>query len=129
MKRKLASVALVGGLAFAGMAATAPTASAVGGCPSGKLCLYEPVNYARLDVTSTSTKACINLAGFGPTGFAYGIGSYVNNLSVKAAVYHAAGTGYVYDGTISPGGFSSNSSSTSPYFGNYGLVCTGGATP
>ncbi|MFY7567665.1 proteinase inhibitor I36 SMPI [Streptomyces sp. WI04-05B] len=128
MKRKLASVALVGGLAVAGMAATAPTASAVGGCPSGKLCLYEGVNYAHLDVTSTSTKACIDLTDFGAHRFTVGIGSYVNNLSVKAAVYHRVGSDLVYDGTISPGGFSSNSSD-SGYFGESGMVCTGGATP
>jgi hypothetical protein len=130
LKRKLISGALVGGLAVAGMVATTPSAAAVGGCPTGKLCLYENINYVDLDVTSTSTKACIDLGDFGEHNFEYGIGSYVNNLSVKAAVYHWGGVslGYVHDGTISPGGFSSNSTN-GDWFGEFGMVCTGGATP
>lgn len=130
LKRKLMSGALIGGLAIVGISVTAPTATAVGGCPTGKLCLYENINYVDLDVTSTSTNACIDLGNFGEHGFEYGIGSYVNNLPVKARVYHwgGVGLGYVLDGTISPGGFSSNSYN-GDFFGEFGKVCMGSATP
>jgi hypothetical protein len=46
----------------------------------------------------------------GDNYFLYGIGSYWNRLPVKADVYHRDGYGRLhYDGTIRPGGFSSNS--------------------
>jgi len=130
LKRNFISGILVGGLAIAGIAATAPIATAVGGCPAGKLCLYENTNYVDLDVTSTSTDACIDLGNFGEHKFEYGIGSYVNKLPVKARVYHWGGVsvGYVLDGTIRPGGFSSNSTNGG-YFGEFGKVCMGSATP
>ncbi|MEU9304481.1 hypothetical protein [Streptomyces sp. NPDC048269] len=127
--RKWLSGALVGGLAVVGMMATAPSAAAVGGCPAGKLCLYEDIHYVDVDLTSTRTKACFYLWEFGEDEFASGIGSYVNNLPVKADVYHWDGRNlvYVHDGTIRPGGSSSNSR-TGSWFGHSGKVCTGGAT-
>ncbi|WAZ26726.1 peptidase inhibitor family I36 protein [Streptomyces cinnabarinus] len=123
-KGKLATVALVGSMAVSGMAATAPSAAAVGGCPSGKLCLYDDPNYAHLDITSTSTKACFSLTDW--NGFSDGIGSYVNNLPVPVDVYTWTGSVYLYDGRIRAGGFSSNAGSK---FGSRGTVCTGGLTP
>ncbi|MEU9032697.1 proteinase inhibitor I36 SMPI [Streptomyces sp. NPDC048383] len=129
LKQKLGTVAAALGLALSGMAATAVPAAAVGGCPAGRLCLYENINYIDLDVTMASTKACIYLSDFGEHRFGPGIGSYVNNLGVKAEVFHwVSGTSYALDGTIRPGGFSSNSTNGG-LFGNYGMVCTGGARP
>ncbi|WP_240805739.1 proteinase inhibitor I36 SMPI [Streptomyces sp. A1547] len=102
----------------------------MGGCPSGKLCLYENTQYLDLDVTSTSTRGCIFLGHFGETGFFNGIGSYVNNLPVSVGVYHysADKKTFYLDGTIRPGGYSSNSSSPAQ-FGERGAVCTGGVNP
>ncbi|MET7921592.1 peptidase inhibitor family I36 protein [Streptomyces avermitilis] len=81
-------------------------------CPSGKLCLYEGTNFTSLTFTSASTKLCFDLATYG-NGFQNGVRSYVNNLPVKAEVFHRVGTStIVLDGTISPGGSSSNIGST-----------------
>ncbi|MFH9864081.1 peptidase inhibitor family I36 protein [Streptomyces sp. NPDC017202] len=125
LKRKSAVALSTLALAFAGMAATATPAAAVGGCPSGKLCLYEGTNYTALTFTSASTKLCFDLSTYG-SGFGLGVRSYVNNLPVKAEIFHRTSADtIVLDGTISPGGFSSNTGSGS--FGKSGVVCTGGA--
>ncbi|MFC9295011.1 peptidase inhibitor family I36 protein [Streptomyces sp. NPDC057011] len=117
-------------LAAGGVAATASTAEAVGGCPSGKLCLYENTQFQDLDVTTTNTQGCIFLGHYGETGFFDGIGSYVNNLPVSAVVYHYSADKKLFylDSTIRPGGFSSDSSSLAQ-FGERGAVCMGGANP
>ncbi|WEH35201.1 peptidase inhibitor family I36 protein [Streptomyces sp. AM 4-1-1] len=128
-KRKVATGVAALAMAVGGMAATATSASAVGGCPAGKLCLYEDTNFVDLDVTSTSTQACIYLSHLGETGFYNGIGSYVNNLPVNAVVYHWSGSSYILDGTISPGGSSSNTNNSYTYFGDRGAVCMGGVMP
>ncbi|MEV5689456.1 peptidase inhibitor family I36 protein [Streptomyces sp. NPDC052164] len=128
-KSRAASGMAVFALMTGAMGATASSASAaatVGGCPSGKLCLYEGINYDFLSVTSTSTQVCIYLSDYG-TRFHDGIGSYVNNLPVNAAVYHRSGSSFVLDGTIRPGGFSSNSYNL--VFGEEGAVCMGGVRP
>ncbi|MFE2018303.1 proteinase inhibitor I36 SMPI [Streptomyces sp. NPDC059499] len=117
----------VGAMAMAvgGLAATATPAAAVGGCPSGKLCLYEYTNYSTLALTSTSTKACFILSAYPYTIF--DIGSYVNNLSVNAAIWEI-GDNFRWElaGTIGPGKFSSNAGSG---FGQNGAVCMGGLNP
>ncbi|MFF8379825.1 hypothetical protein ACF07V_27270 [Streptomyces sp. NPDC015661] len=131
LKRKLATVALAGGLALTGVAATAPSAAAnEGNCPSGRACFHENIGYYDRDVETGTTKTCIDLRKYGETKFAVGIGSYVNYLPVKVDVYHRNGYygALVYDGTIRPGGFSSNSSNGG-WWGEYGTICTGGATP
>lgn len=128
-KRGAVSSLAVLSLATGVMAATVSSASAaatVGGCPSGKLCLYEGTQYDFLSVTSTSTQACIYLSNYG-TRFHDGIGSYVNNLPVNAVVYHRSGSSFVLDGAIRPGGFSSNSYNL--VFGEEGAVCMGGVRP
>ncbi|MEU2410101.1 peptidase inhibitor family I36 protein [[Kitasatospora] papulosa] len=117
----------VGGTAMAlgALAVTAAPAAAVGGCPAGKLCLYESANYKSLALTSTSTKACFLLAG--SPGYMNDIGSYVNNLPVNAAVWEwKVGSRYVLVGTIGPGKFSSDAGEG---FGEYGAVCMGGLNP
>jgi len=125
--RALAALSVLA-MSLSGVAATATPAAAVGGCPSGKLCLYEGTNYSRLAVTSTSTQACIYLRNFG-TGFGSGIASYVNNLPVNAVVYNYRGSTdtFALAGTIRSGGFSSNSLSV--HFGVSGAVCMGGVSP
>lgn len=112
-------------MATGGLAATTTTAAAVGGCPSGKLCLYEYKNYNDLKLTSTSTKACF-LLGSSPYSM-YPIGSYVNNLSVNAAIWeYNIPNGFKVTGTIGPGKFSSD---TGGKFGINGAVCMGGLNP
>ena len=137
-KRKLAGAALALGMATAGIAATASPAAAVGGCPSGKLCLYADTDYTTLTLTSTSTHVCIYLENYGHDGFYDGIPSYVNNLPFGVAVYYgywaAADETYKLYGTISPGGYSSHTgdqmSAANPLFGGYyGAVCMGGVKP
>ncbi|MDX3522421.1 peptidase inhibitor family I36 protein [Streptomyces scabiei] len=126
LRRKSAVVLSTLALASAGIATTATPAAAVGGCPSGKLCLYEGTNFTSLTFTSASTKLCFDLTSYG-NGFRNGVRSYVNNLPVKAEVFHRISrTSDVIelDGTISPGGSSSNAGSG---FGVDGVVCTGGA--
>ncbi|MGW7452734.1 peptidase inhibitor family I36 protein [Streptomyces sp. NPDC054787] len=128
VNQKLAATALAAGLAVAGMTATAPSAAAVGGCPSGQLCLYEDPLYHDMDVQTGTTKVCVDLSKHGDDYFRSGIGSYVNNLPVKAVVYryNRLTKLLVYDGTIRAGGFSSD---TGGGFGYLGMVCTGGAIP
>ncbi|MFJ5709541.1 MULTISPECIES: hypothetical protein [unclassified Streptomyces] len=124
-KRRLGTAVLATGLALAGMTATAPTAAAAT-CPADRLCLSEYYDLNTIHATIASTKACVSIAGLGPYDFEFGIASYRNNLPVKAAVYSKMSYGYKYDGTIQPGGASSN---TYGNFGLSGLICTGGATP
>ncbi|MFF5045494.1 peptidase inhibitor family I36 protein [[Kitasatospora] papulosa] len=117
----------IGGTAIAvgGLTATAAPAAAVGGCPAGKLCLYEYANYNSLALTSTSTKACFVLSA--SPSYMNEIGSYVNNLPVNAAVWAwKVGSRYVLVGTIGPGKFSSDAGDN---FGEYGAVCMGGLNP
>lgn len=121
LKRILASALVATAVTAGGLSATPSPAMAVGGCPSGKLCLYAGTNFTQLAVTSASTSACVYFYRDFKLG---NIASYVNNLPVKVYVYNA------YDpyapalqGTISPGGFSSNAG----YFGYHGATCTGTA--
>ncbi|MET9429544.1 MULTISPECIES: peptidase inhibitor family I36 protein [unclassified Streptomyces] len=121
--RKLSLGLSAAALALAGVGATAPSAAAVGGCPSNTLCLYRGYNYTDLAVTSKSTNICIDVH----TWFReQGIHSYVNNLPVKVNVYDwVQETGYRYDATIRSGGFSSNAGTS---FGYEGAVCMGSAS-
>ncbi|MEV5675392.1 peptidase inhibitor family I36 protein [Streptomyces sp. NPDC052179] len=108
-------------LTVGGMAATAAPAEAVGGCPSGKLCLYRGTNYSDLFFTMASTQAClpINHGGGRPL-------SYVNNLPVEVKMWgYEAGFPY-HTATIRAGGFSS-SAGGSTY--SWLDACTGGVVP
>ncbi|WP_234323756.1 peptidase inhibitor family I36 protein [Streptomyces sp. NRRL F-2580] len=107
-----------------GLASTTTPAAAVGGCPSGKLCLYNAPDYHDLRLTSTSTKACYGL-GSQPY-FMYSVASYVNNLPVNAAIWEYELSGWKLVGTIGPGKFSSNAGRS---FGVGGAVCMGGVHP
>ncbi|MFV0138264.1 peptidase inhibitor family I36 protein [Streptomyces sp. HMX87] len=130
MKLKRIGAALVTTLAVVTGSAlvNATPAAAVGGCPSGKLCLWDTPDYGTIDVTSTSTKACIYLQHHGTYGFRGGIRSYVNNLPVNAVVYRWDDFYEIYllEGTIRPGGFSSNAPKG---WGKLGAVCMGGVNP
>ncbi|MFD7631737.1 peptidase inhibitor family I36 protein [Streptomyces sp. NPDC059851] len=134
LKRKLASIALAGGLAVVtGLAATAPSAAADTPCPSGKLCLYKSSLYRELTFTTTSTAICYDLDRFGMGAFTNGVRSYRNNLPVKATLHLRAGAWYNPDAytalyAINPGSFSSNTYGPSPE--QYGMVvCTGSTKP
>ncbi|MCX4826263.1 proteinase inhibitor I36 SMPI [Streptomyces sp. NBC_01142] len=129
--RKTALALSAVALTTAGLAATATPAAAVGGCASGKLCLYEDRFYVDMDLSSSSTKACFPLGHYGESGFYEGIGSYVNNLSVPVEVYYynrSSDNPYTHEATIRPGGFSSDTSAVIR-FGWRGAVCTGGLNP
>ncbi|MFJ6935409.1 peptidase inhibitor family I36 protein [Streptomyces sp. NPDC101132] len=130
-KRRLATLALAGGLSVTGMAATAsPAAAAMSSCPTSSLCLWDSTGYAGdVDWAARSTKQCFDLL-YDYGGWTGGIRSYWNRLPVKAAIYHRDGYGTLhYDGTIAPGGHSSDSHDFDKPFGNAGIVCTGGASP
>ncbi|MBT2545490.1 peptidase inhibitor family I36 protein [Streptomyces sp. ISL-44] len=119
-------------MAAAGMAATAaPAAAAEGDCPKNTLCLYEGTHYTKIGLTTGSTTVCYPLAKYGETGFNKGVWSYVNNLSVPAAIYHynfVPSKPYTYDGPIGAGGTSIDTRAN-PAFGDRGAVCTGGLDP
>ncbi|MET9041633.1 proteinase inhibitor I36 SMPI [Streptomyces sp. NPDC004362] len=117
----LASVALAAG----GTIATASPASAAQTCPADNLCLYASTGFNNMGLRTVKTSECFQLAFYNLSG---GIWSYRNNLSVKAVLWHTSSVNqeWVADGTISSGGFSSN---TSGNFNNAVLVCTGGRSP
>ncbi|MFB7373986.1 peptidase inhibitor [Streptomyces sp. NPDC056222] len=132
LKRKLASMALAGGLAMTGLAATATPASAVGGCEANTLCLYRSTQYRTMSFAAKSTSACFDLDDYGLTYPSNGINSYVNNLPVKATLYHSEPTGWFAMSTIRSGGFSSNTgalTSDGHWYRYSEKICTGSATP
>lgn len=107
-----------------GLAAAAGPASAVGGCPSGKLCLYSGANYSGLYWTSASTATCV--PGVGSNGGPPA--SYVNNLPVQVKMWGytpGGGTTLSHRATIRAGGFTSNTGGT-VYWNE---ACTGGVNP
>ncbi|MFF7780304.1 peptidase inhibitor family I36 protein [Streptomyces tanashiensis] len=134
LKRKLASMALAGGLALTGLAATAPSAAADTPCPSGKLCLYKSTLYRELTFTTTSTAICYDLDRFGMGSWTNGVNSYRNNLPVKATMYLNTSTdwqdpdGYIYMYTINSGSFSSDTNYWKPEQHDL-VVCTGSTKP
>ncbi|MFC9293917.1 peptidase inhibitor [Streptomyces sp. NPDC057011] len=102
-----------------GMLGLASPAQAMGGCPPDKLCLYGWSDFYDLYWTMASTNACL-----GGIDYPHGPNSYVNNLPVKVRMYHFEGPDWKLDGTISPGGASSNAQ-----FPKWQKACTGTATP
>ncbi|MFD0144204.1 MULTISPECIES: peptidase inhibitor family I36 protein [unclassified Streptomyces] len=133
LKGKLASMALTGGLAMTGLAATAPSAAADTPCPSGKLCLYKSTLYRELTFTTSSTAVCYDLDPFGMGSLTNGVNSYRNNLPVKATIYTRTSAtwwnpdDYVVQYTINPGSFSSNTYGAGEETALW--VCTGYAKP
>ncbi|SBT91464.1 hypothetical protein GA0115233_103098 [Streptomyces sp. DI166] len=128
LQRKLASMALAGGLAVSGLAATATPASAVGGCDSDQLCLYRSTNFRTMALETTRTFDCWELIEYGLTYPWNGISSYVNNLPFKATLWERSGSLWLEAATIRSGGSSSNS--TTHYgFTHSEYICTGGADP
>ncbi|MFD0144203.1 MULTISPECIES: peptidase inhibitor family I36 protein [unclassified Streptomyces] len=123
-----AALALVAG----GALVNAAPAAAVGGCPSGKLCLYRSTEYRTMSFEAASTSACFDLDDYGLTYPSNGINSYVNNLPVKATLYHSEPTGWFAMSTIRSGGFSSNTgalTSDGHWYRYSEKICTGSATP
>ncbi|MFD7256297.1 peptidase inhibitor family I36 protein [Streptomyces sp. NPDC059874] len=132
VRRKAAAFAAVLAGVSGVMMASAPPAAAVGGCPSGKLCLYRSTEYRTMSFEAASTSACFELDDYGLTYPFNGINSYVNNLPVKATLYHSEPTGWYAMSTIRPGGFSSNTGALTAdgYWYRYSeKICTGSATP
>ncbi|MFD0367614.1 peptidase inhibitor [Streptomyces sp. NPDC127114] len=128
LKRKMASMALAGGLAVTGLAAATTPATAVGGCGSNQLCLYRSTEFRTMAFETTNTYKCWKLIDYGLTDPWNGISSYVNNLPVQATLWEYTGSLYLSAATISPGHYSSNS--TSHYaFLHSEFICTGGADP
>ncbi|MFJ6699832.1 peptidase inhibitor family I36 protein [Streptomyces sp. NPDC091272] len=135
LKKMGAAIAATTAL-FSGSTLIAATpAAAVGGCPSGKLCLYRSTEYRTLAFTSTSTSACFSLKQYGMGYGTNGINSYVNNLSVKATIWRTEHPDTAWStGTIRPGGFTSNTQAVNPDNSGYewrsaDQICTGSAKP
>ncbi|WAZ22570.1 peptidase inhibitor [Streptomyces cinnabarinus] len=130
-KRKLVNLALAGGLAVGGLAATtSPASAAKDNCPANALCLWQRTGWVtNPEFVARSTAACFDLTDpkYGVGTFTWGIGSYWNRLPVKVDVYHLDPIKYTLhlDGTIRSGGFSSDSKSGN--FGDNGYICIGGA--
>jgi hypothetical protein len=127
MSLKVKSVTAISAVALSigGVTVTASPAQAVGGCPSGKLCLYSGTNYTNLQFTAASTNACFRLVDY---GLYHNVKSYVNNLPVNAVMYTWGTSSSVPIGTIRPGGFSSNTGTTA-IGTNSEAVCMGDANP
>ncbi|WP_079079000.1 peptidase inhibitor family I36 protein [Streptomyces sp. DSM 15324] len=124
MSFKLKAVTAISAVAlsFVGVTANASPAQAVGGCPSGKLCLYAGTDYTKLWFTAASTNACYRLLDY---GLWHGVKSYVNNLPVNAVMYYFPRTPL---GTIRPGGFSSDTGN-SLIATSSEIACMGAAQP
>lgn len=104
-----------------GLLATAAPASAVGGCASGYLCVYDRINFGGEKIVSASTNACFDLFEF-----EFGsVNSYVNNLPVNAYLWEFdTGTGWSKVRTLVAGGFSSSIPANTAW-----SVCMGNAQP
>ncbi|MEV5689457.1 peptidase inhibitor family I36 protein [Streptomyces sp. NPDC052164] len=134
MQLKHIGATLTAALAVAGsMLVNAAPATAVGGCPSGKLCLYRSTDYRTLDFTAASTGACFWLSDYGMGRGTNGINSYVNNLPVKATIWESSDLNNWYaNGTIRPGGFTSDTGAMTGEFSWWkesDKICTGSALP
>ncbi|MGW3304920.1 peptidase inhibitor family I36 protein [Streptomyces sp. CB02130] len=129
---RFASVALAALAAFATSALSASPAAAVGGCPSGKACLYSGKNFTSLRVTTASTNACYWLSDYGFTPGGVGVRSWVNNLPVKITLWYTADLNNWHQTTaMGAGAFSSDTSvSSDPYwYSNSDKFCMGSAKP
>ncbi|MFR9780882.1 peptidase inhibitor family I36 protein [Micromonospora sp. MS34] len=131
VKRAFALILAAATLTVGGLTTTATPAAAAAPCNAATLCLWEKANFVQLSLTSKSTAICVSLT-YDSIGshFVDGIGSYANNLPVKVDVYGVEDLStrhLVYQGTISPGRFSSSVSNTT--FGRQGMACMGGASP
>ncbi|MFD9034520.1 peptidase inhibitor family I36 protein [Streptomyces sp. NPDC059567] len=116
-----------------GALANAAPAAAVGGCESGKLCLYRSTEYRTMSFEASSTGACFWLEDYGLTAPWNGINSYVNNLPVKATLYNRGSASMWYPvATIRAGGFSSDTGAVTTdgsWFRYSEKICTGTAQP
>ncbi|MDX3521283.1 peptidase inhibitor [Streptomyces scabiei] len=129
VKIKIFTMASAVALSIGGVAVTASSAEAVGGCPSAKLCLYRSTEYRTLSFAAASTGACFTLSDYGLSAPGNGIMSYVNNLPVKATIWNSQNLHDWYaDATIRPGGYSSDTGSNFPFHESY-KICTGNALP
>ncbi|WP_442814203.1 peptidase inhibitor family I36 protein [Streptomyces sp. NBC_00151] len=92
----------MGGTAVAG----ATPASATGGCPSDRLCVYDLTSFGGNRITSTSTNSCF-LTVSNSYEFNHYVESYVNNLPVDAHLWEFDDSaGWIKVRTLVSGGFS-----------------------
>ncbi|MFE9294402.1 peptidase inhibitor family I36 protein [Streptomyces niveus] len=122
--RKIATATSTLAILGGGVLATASPASAVGGCASGYLCVYDRTDFGGAKIVSRSTNSCFTIVGTHPDWVGR-VESYVNNLPVNAHLWeHDSPNGWVKIRTFVSGGFSSSI----PV--NYGdVICQGSAAP
>ncbi|MFG3407150.1 peptidase inhibitor family I36 protein [Streptomyces sp. NPDC048142] len=114
----VSALALLAGVSLA----TATPASAVGGCASRYLCVYDRTQFGGEKIVSASTNACFNLFEFLDFG---SVNSYVNNLPVNAYLWEFdTGTGWSKARTLVAGKFSSSIPVNTAW-----SVCMGNARP
>ncbi|MFE2937683.1 peptidase inhibitor family I36 protein [Streptomyces sp. NPDC059255] len=131
-KVRSASIALAAMSAIAASALSASPAAAVGGCPSGKACLYSGKDFTSLRATTASTNACYWLSDYGFTPGGVGVRSWVNNLPVKITLWETSDLNNWYSRkTLGPGAFSSDTNvAVDPHWYSYSDVfCMGSAKP
>lgn len=126
---KVAVTASMLTLTMNGSLMTAPTAAAVGNCPSGYLCIYDESNFSGQKIVSASTNSCFDPHAV-VANWNY-IQSYANSNSVDAVVWHYSYADFTYKKarTLPAGGFSSNIGigGLGGYYGD--KVCMGNARP
>ncbi|MER6917132.1 peptidase inhibitor family I36 protein [Streptomyces sp. NPDC000594] len=121
------SAAVISTLAVAGAWATvsAAPATAAGGCPTARLCVWDGTDFLGTRIASASTNACFfinDTAGFSS------VRSYSNNSAVSGKIYEYGPGGYFAARTLSAGGFSSDIG-TPRGGGVADMICMGNATP
>ncbi|MGW6654521.1 peptidase inhibitor family I36 protein [Streptomyces rubiginosohelvolus] len=131
-KLRFISIALAALAAVGTSIITTSPAAAVGGCPSGKACLYSGKNFTTLRVTTASTNACYRLDEYGFKDGTVGVRSWVNNLPVNVSLWEVADP-YQWHKTqtLGAGAFSSDTSvSQYPYWYSHSeYFCMGSAKP
>ncbi|MEV8485897.1 peptidase inhibitor family I36 protein [Streptomyces sp. NPDC052095] len=126
------SIALAALAAIATSALSTSPAAAVGGCPSGKACLYSGKDFTSLRVTTASTNACYYLGDYGFTYGGVGVRSWVNNLPVKVTLWDISDLNNPSPTkAMGAGAFSSDTSvSVDPYWYSHSdMFCMGSAKP
>ncbi|MFD4899144.1 peptidase inhibitor family I36 protein [Streptomyces sp. NPDC058411] len=132
-KIRSASIVLSALAAVATSIISTSPAAAVGGCASGRACLYSGKDFTNIRVTTASTNACYRLTDYGFTGDdRVGVRSWVNNLSVNVSLWAVADPYQWYKNkTLGSGAFSSNTSvAVDPYWYSHSdYFCMGSAQP
>ncbi|MGW9244600.1 peptidase inhibitor family I36 protein [Streptomyces badius] len=126
LRRRAAGIAAVLAAACTVLGSSVP-AQAVGGCASGRLCLWQYADFKNSGehVTTASTNKCIDLVPYYFPSSGGVIHSYVNNLPVNASLWqNYNSSGWVKIKNLPSGGFSSNTGGDTA-----GAVCMGSNVP